>query len=168
MTKRPGAQAPGKSDPKGPAMNSAFTINNTPCHSHEPGHVLNPELLAATRANPAAWIPVLVGCAGPGEPIRIKTRTGLDLFRTHDALPLLELLSHTWRRQGKTIWNPDAGILGIIANPRIAAGYQYFSLTDGELSACALEHDMSLAARFESVTTAFDHPGYERNTGASA
>ena len=149
-------------------MTTALPINASPCQSLDPGHGISPEHLSNARSAAGAWGVALVSWESATEPIRIRTTAGTGHYMTHDPLPLLELLGVTGGLPGKVTWNPEAGILGIVDNPRIRAGYRYFSLAVGALDSCTLDHDPALANEFDSVMGTFDLPCYERNTGSSA
>ncbi|GAA4380625.1 hypothetical protein [Paeniglutamicibacter cryotolerans] len=140
----------------------------TPCVSFDPGHGISPERLSTARADAAAWKLAFVSCGTPVEPINIRTTQGSSHYTVHDPLPLIELIRVTGGLPGKVTWNPEAGILGVLNNPRIRAGYRYFSMTASTLNSCTLDHEPELAADFASVIGAFGLPYYERNTGSSA
>lgn len=149
-------------------MTTAFTINDIPCVSIDPGHRVSPERLSAARSDAGAWKVALVSWGTPAEPIRIRTTTGTGRYVSHDPLPLLKLLDASGGLPGKVTWNPEEGILGILNNPRIRAGYRYFGLAVDTLTLCTLDHDPALAPAFETVVETFGLPCYERNTGSSA
>lgn len=170
MTKRLGANASRKSDLKGPAMSTAFPLfdHEVPCSSYHDGHTIYPLKLRRAISRAHEWEPCLVDFRGSADPITIFTSDAAVGYRSHNPLPLLTLLRSAQPGPESSRWNGRLSILGILNDPRVGAGYRYFSLADQEIRPCVLSHDTELSLRFEAAMEAFALPCYERNAGSSA
>ncbi|GAA3701319.1 hypothetical protein GCM10023081_42210 [Arthrobacter ginkgonis] len=155
--------APDKSNersPMGYPIPSAGAEAN--CTLFGRGHRLHLRTVAGALRDATAWERITsVDVDVAEQAVRMVTFCGEQVLAyTHDALALaeharlLDSLGRTGRR-AEPVWNPEAGVLGMPADPRRQAGRSYLSLSLEPLVPCPLDHDPELERFFNAVTADF-------------
>ena len=155
--------APGKSNersPMGYPIPSAGAEAN--CTLFGRGHRLLLRTVARALRDATAWERITsVNVDVAEQAVRLVTFSGEQVLAyTHDALALSEhaRLLDTLGRTGRgaePVWNAEAGVLGLPADPRRQAGRSYLSLSLEPLLPCPLDHDPELERFFKAVTADF-------------